>query len=96
MIWADDSHFIHPFETLLTNLIPPDFVFTPVLGDIFRPGMKRVVRSSVGKVKDEGFVFSLVFIKTVDCVISKGVGVIELLVRASVAHDHFVLDGPTP
>ena len=81
---------------MLTNLIPPDFVFTPVLGDIFRPGMKRVVGSSIGKVKDEGFVFSLVFIKTVDCVISECISVIELLVRAGVAHDHFVLDGPTP
>ena len=57
--------------------------------------MKRVVGSSIGKVKDEGFVFVLVFIKTIDCVISKDVGVIELLVRAGLAHDHFVLDGPT-
>ena len=95
MIRADDAHLVHPLEALLTDLVPADLVLAPVFGDVFRPGMKRVVGGSVGKVKDEGFVFVLIFIKTVHCVIREDIRMIKLFVRAGIAHNYFVLDGPT-
>ena len=79
----------------LRNLVPPDFVFAPVLGDVLGPGVERVVGRRVGQVENEGLVLVFVFVEALDGVGGEGIGVIELLVRTGVAHDHLVLDGPT-
>ena len=50
--------------------------------------------SGVGKVEDEGFLLTFVFIKAVDGVASEGVGMVELLIGTSVAHNYLVLNGP--
>ena len=57
--------------------------------------MKRVVGSRVGQVENEGLVLVFVFVEAVDGVISEGIRMIKLFVRAGVSHDHFALDGPT-
>ena len=48
VVGADDAHLIHPLEALLADLVPADLVFAAVLGDVFGPGVERVVRRGVG------------------------------------------------
>ena len=94
MVRPDDTHLVHALEALLTDLVPADLVLAAVLRDVLRPGMKGVVGGRVGKVENEGLFLVLVLVETIDGVSGEGVGVIELLVRTGVAHDHLVLDGP--
>ena len=96
VVWADDAHLVHARKALFADLIPANSVFAAVFCDVPGPGVQRVMGGSVGEVENEGFVLVLVFIKAIDRVSGEGIGMVELLVRAGVAHDHLVLDGPAP
>ncbi len=56
--------------------------------------MQRVMGGSVGEVENEGLILVLILIKAVNRVGSKGIGMVEVLVRTGVAHNHLILDGP--
>ena len=94
VVWPNDAHLVHARKALLADLIPANFVFAAVFRDVFGPGMQRVMGGSVGEVENEGLILVLVLIKAVDRVTGEGIGMVEVLVRAGVAHNHLVLDGP--
>ena len=74
MAFADQAHLLHPFETLLADHVPTGLVLAPVLGDVFGPCVKRIVRRGVGQVEDKGLFFILVLVKTFDGIGGEGIG----------------------